>query len=98
MKNTLNFRVKNLYHVNQYVLTNENETIFQSYQSICAIVKNWTLTLGRHWDYSHTTIRHLYKFLSDYCYLHDLSTKTIRKAIENWTIWNYKLVYDNDLV
>lgn len=100
MKN-LNFKVENFYNKNQFIISDWENTFFQSYQSICAIF-NWDkLTLGRDWDYSNTTIRHLYRFLRDYVGLSDLSTKVIRKAIEQGEIcnWyrNYKLIYDWDL-
>lgn len=62
-------KVTNLYHVNQYVIQGDNTITFQSYDSECArIDKNGDLILGIDWDYSNTTLRHLYMFLSDYLY------------------------------
>ena len=96
-----NYKVENFYHKNQFVITDWENTIFQSYNSICAMYDWNTLTLGRDWDYSNTTIRHLYQFLSDYVWLDNLNTKVIRKSIENWKISNWyrdlKLIYDWDL-
>ena len=51
---------------NQFIITGENETVFQSYNSAVCKIKDNTVTFGRDWDYSQTTRKHLYGFLSDY--------------------------------
>lgn len=64
-------KVKQYYHKNQFIIT-DNESgkiVFQSYKSkIAEIDKEGKLTLFRDFDYSITTRKHLYLFLSDYCY------------------------------
>lgn len=52
-------------HQNQFIFR-EGKTIgFKSYNSVVCIVDIETdkITLGRDWDYSQTTLRHLYQFL-----------------------------------
>lgn len=64
-------RVEQFYNKNQFIITdNENgKIVFQSYDSkIAEIDKEGNLTLFRDFDYSHTTRKHLYLFLSDYRY------------------------------
>ena len=62
-------KVRQFYNKNQFIITdNESrKTIFQSYESkIAEIDKDGKLTLFSDWDYSNTTRKHLYLFLSDY--------------------------------
>lgn len=61
-------KVEQLENKNQFVITTNEGTFFQSYNSVCAKVSSEGLTLGRDWDYSHTTLKHLYIFLDNYCY------------------------------
>ena len=96
------FKICQLQHVNQYVITSDNYFIFQSYDSLIAIYDrtNKVLTVGIDWDYSNTTRKHLYLFLQDYCYntwclIKDKPNK--REAIQN-LIDNNKLNYDVELV
>lgn len=63
-----NYRVEQFCNKNQFVITGKGETIFQSYSSTIAIIKNGNLTLFSDWDYSHTTLKHLYLFLDEYKY------------------------------
>ena len=59
-------RVQQLKNKNQFLITDGNKIIFQSYNSKIALIDNTakTLTLGRHWDYSLTTKKHLTLFLT----------------------------------
>lgn len=61
-------RVEQLEHANQFVILGDGETIFQSYNSVVAIwdFNEHTLTLGKDFDYSNTTLKHLYLFISRY--------------------------------
>lgn len=60
-------KVKNFYHINQYVITGKEGITFQSYDStIATINSNGILKLGCDWDYSITTLKHLYQFINDY--------------------------------
>lgn len=63
-----NLKVSQLEHQNQFLIEEKSAYWFQSYGSICAKVDKETdaLTLGRDWNYSNTTRKHLYIFL-DWC-------------------------------
>ena len=63
-------KVEQLENKNQFViLGNNGEIEFQSYNSrIAKISKNGSLELSSHWDYSRTTLKHLYIFLDRYFY------------------------------
>lgn len=63
-----NFKVKQLVHNNQFILENNKKVVFQSYDSIVVIFdkEKQTLTFGKDWDYSNTTLKHLYLFIGDY--------------------------------
>lgn len=82
-------RVQNFEHVNQFIITDKGNTFFQSYNSLIAkIDKNGKVTLYHDWDYSNTTLRHLYMFLREYS---NIGTKYfykrgIEKLIKNKVI------------
>lgn len=61
-------KAEQFYNKNQYVLRDGKGIIFQSYNSIIAVYNydDKTLTLGKDWDYSTTTSKHLYLFIDDY--------------------------------
>lgn len=60
-------KVSNFYNKNQFIIETGKETYFQSYEStIAKIDKNGVLTLGNDWNYSKTTLKHLYLFIEDY--------------------------------
>ena len=61
-------KVENFYNKNQFIILGGDAKItFQSYNSIIAkIDKNGTLWLGSDWNYSKTTLKHLYLFINDY--------------------------------
>ena len=60
-------KVEQFYNKNQFLIKGENGITFQSYQSTIANISNGgKLTLFSNWDYSHTTLKHLYLFLKDY--------------------------------
>lgn len=63
-------KVEQLENKNQFViLGNYGEIEFQSYNSIIAkISKTGTLEFSERWDYSKTTLKHLYIFLEKYLY------------------------------
>lgn len=62
-------KVEQFYNKNQFIIRGENGVTFQSYKSTIAnIDSNGNLTLFSDWDYSKTTLKHLYLFLSDYIY------------------------------
>lgn len=61
---------------NQFVIHNENYYYFQSYESLIATYDIITkeLTLYKDWNYSKTTLKHLYIFINNYTNA-DLSNK-----------------------
>ena len=87
---------------NHYVIASGNTFLFQSYASLIAEYNNESgiLTLGRHWDYSVTTMKYLNQFLREYCYIvyrklpdGKSCADSIRKAINRALI-----VYDENMV
>lgn len=91
-------KVEQFYNKNQFVIFDNKKTIFQSYDSTIAVIDktkiNNDLTLGKDWNYSSTTLKHLYLFLEEYCYynvwskVENASNKkaAIQKLIDNKTI------------
>ena len=60
-------KVEQFYNKNQFLIKGANGITFQSYESTIAnISKQGKLTLFSDWNYSHTTLKHLYLFLNDY--------------------------------
>lgn len=61
-------KVQNFYNKNQFIITGGDAIVtFQSYNSVIAkIDKKGTLILGNNWNYSKTTLKHLYLFINDY--------------------------------
>ena len=80
--------------MNQFVIHDGNLLMFQSYNSLIAVVNYETneIVLGSDWDYSVTTGKHRNIFFKDYVYISDLSTKKgIEKALKDgicgkWTV------------
>lgn len=84
---------------NQFIIDNGNVYIFQSYDSVIAVVDfdNSTITLGGNWNYSTTTSRYRNRFFEGLG-LDELSdTASIREAIKNGNIAGYKVVYEEGL-
>ena len=76
---------------NHCIIATGNNTVFQSYQSIVAKCDSGKYTVGRDWDYSNTTKRHLF---NDYIPSYIASnSKEMREAIEEWTV-----IYDENLI
>lgn len=77
-------KIYNLENKNQFViLGNNGEIEFQSYDSLIArINKNGTLTLSSRWDYSRTTLKHLYIFLDKYfCNIDNYMQKELKDVL-----------------
>ena len=99
-------KVEQFHHANQFILRTRtsDQIIFQSYDSIVAVVEDdlnhpYKLTLGRDWDYSQTTLRHLYLFLEDWgnyevreALYHSNKKRAIQRLIDKGAI-----AYDEDL-
>lgn len=69
-------KVEQLANKNQFIIRGGDGTYFQSYESICAkIDTNGNLILYRDWDYSKTTLKHLYLFIDECWYYFNRETK-----------------------
>ena len=85
----MNYKVSNIINnngnaaANQFEIRTPNATYFQSYNSVVAKVKNGNVIVSEYWDYSNTTRKHLYIFLSDHGFSHLCSAQAMRKAIES---------------
>ena len=60
--------IRQFYNKNQFIMNDEKKIVFQSYDSIIAVIdkKSGEIVFGNDWDYSKTTRKHLYLFLNDY--------------------------------
>ena len=79
-------KVQQFYNKNQFVITDHEsgKTVFQSYDStIAQIDRDGVLTLGADWDYSHTTLKHFYFFLSDYRYTIKCTSEQYNELFRN---------------
>ena len=89
---------------NQFVVESSRYIFFQSYRSLVAVYdkKERSITLGRAWDYSKTTLKYLHEWLESdafgtWAYIRDeyrgrTFSETIRKAIAAGVI-----DYDDDM-
>ena len=61
-------QIRQFYNKNQFIMNDDKKIIFQSYDSIVAVIdkKSGEIVFGNDWDYSNTTRKHLYLFLNDY--------------------------------
>ena len=65
-------KVEQFYNKNQFHLYGEGKHILQSYDSTVVVIEEekdrgtLRVTLGRDWDYSNTTRKHVYLFLEEY--------------------------------
>lgn len=88
-----------LWHSNQFSYTDQEKSVFQSYNSICAIIdyKKQAITLGSDWSYSKTTRKHLYAFFADHGLFDLCNIDAMRDAIKNKKIWDFTLDVDYTL-
>ena len=92
--------VEQFYNKNQFVIKSKESVVFQSYQSVIATIEKGVLTLGKHWDYSNTTRKHLYLFLNEYYYNVWSKVKnapSIKQAIQK-LIDEKQINYDEELI
>lgn len=60
-------KVRQFYNKNQFIIMGDNKIVFQSYNSTIAEINgDGKLKLFIDWDFSHTTMKHLYLFINDY--------------------------------
>ena len=70
---------------NQFAITTNKGTFFQSYRSIVAKVdKKGQVWLSSYWDYSHTTMKYLYQFLKEFGW-YGINASEVRKCIKDGT-------------
>jgi len=70
---------------NQFIIKTKKATYFQSYQSVVCKLDGINIVLSSDWDYSKTTMKHLYMFFRQYGYYNLSSAKEVRNAIkEGW--------------
>lgn len=89
---------------NAYIIRNfeTGETYLQSYNSTVAVYDEEAgiVTLGRHWNYSVTTLKHVYHFLEEYIpTVMDkfTSSRTKKRSIELLIKENH-IFYDPELI
>ena len=59
-------RVEQFHSKNQFIIyMDDGSKVFQSYNSVIAIKKNETITLGKDWGYSKTTSKYRNMFLGE---------------------------------
>lgn len=92
-------KVEQFYNKNQFRLYGEGQNCLQSYNSLVVKVNyvgTMTITLGRDWDYSNTTSKHVYLFLEEYANISFNGVKNKRKYIQD-LINQGKIIYDNSM-
>lgn len=88
-----------LWHVNQFAFDDWNKSVFKSYNSICAVIdwKAQKITLGKDWNYSKTTKKHLYAFFCD-MWLHSLNcVENVRNALKDGKAGDFEILVDYSL-
>ena len=61
---------------NQFIISFDKARIFQSYQSVIVLEKEWQIYLGQDWNYSNTTTQYRNEFLGE-------NTAETRKKLES---------------
>lgn len=94
-------KVSQFLHANQFIIDDENWLItFQSYDSqICDIdYNNKTIRIYENRDYSKTTLRHFYAFLSEYAFTIDRKTllQIKDRKIDNYYQW-FRVIFDENV-
>lgn len=89
-------KVKQFYNKNQFLIYGKEETSLQSYESLVATINDLEIILGRDWDYSNTTAKHVYLFLEDYANINFNGIANKRKYV-NELIKNGTIRYDENM-
>lgn len=97
----IKMKVSQFLHANQFIIDDENWLItFQSYDSqICDIdYNNKTVRIYENRDYSKTTLRHFYAFLSEYAFTIDRKTllQIKDRKIDNYYQW-FRVIFDENV-
>lgn len=89
--------IKQLANKNQFYVEDDNGIeYFQSYNSLIAKVECGFLSLGEDWDYSKTTLKHLYLFIFDYVYCYNIDCDYLRTT-KNKKAYIQKLIDAGDI-
>ena len=106
-------KVEQFLNRNQFRLYDTNINILQSYNSKVVEIKGHEyqfIILGKDWDYSTTTSKHVYAFLDKYSkvnfcevinkrkYIKDLIEECKRDRFEFIKNNHYEIVYDEEMV
>ncbi len=94
----MNAKVEQFYNKNQFLIYDSKNIIFQSYESTIAKIDKTrrTLTLFKNWDYSNTTRKHLYLFLTDFdIFINNITNELI--YADNKRAYIQKLI-DNKII
>lgn len=83
-------------HANQFELIGEGERCLQSYASLVVKLSKGKIILGRDWDYSTTTSKHVYMFLEDYTDINFYGITNKRKYV-NELIKSGKIEYNENM-
>lgn len=99
-------QVSQFYNKNQFLIEGNGFNLLQSYDSQVAKIEKGLLILGNDWDYSRTTLKHVYLFINDflnwlndeqYNLLYDLNEKTNKHEYLKKLIKLNKIDVLNDL-
>lgn len=84
---------------NQFIIENGNVYTFQSYNSVIAVVDfdNSIITIGGDWNYSTTTSRYRNAFFEGLGLDEMSNTASVREAIKDGEVADYKVVYEEGL-
>lgn len=108
-------KVEQFLNRNQFHLYGDNKDILQSYNSKVVEITNnpgcvQCIILGRDWDYSTTTTKHVYAFLDDYSkvriygvankrkYIKDLIEEYKKDKREFVEKHSYSIIYNEEMV
>ena len=108
-------KVEQFLNRNQFRLYGEGKNILQSYDSKVVEITNYhgcyqCIKLGRDWDYSTTTSKHVYAFLDEYSkirineivnkrkYIRDLIEEFKKDKNTFLDKYNCAIVYDEEMV
>ena len=95
-----NMKVEQFYRANQFRIYGNGINELQSYDSLVVKIEgdyyNRQITLGRDWDYSTTTSKHVYLFLEEYTNINFYGVKNKKKFVQD-LINEGKIIYDSEM-
>ena len=89
-------KVEQYKNKNQFHLYGNGENDLQSYDSLVCAINDLEIILGRDWDYSKTTSKHVYLFLEEYGDINFNNVANKRKYIYD-LIDSGKIRYDEKM-